>query len=80
MQRAKREGRSLNDLVTEALEAAATGEDRRRALFERARRMGLLANKPGPPPDPVARAKAIEAARGTGGWVSEDMRRDRKKR
>jgi len=80
MQRAKREGRSLNSLVTEALEAAAAGEDRRSAFRERARRLGLLANRPGPPPDPAARARVIEATRGSGSFVSEDLLRDRKRR
>lgn len=72
--RAEDEGRSINSVVTEALEAVAEPENPRAALRARAKRLGIpLVGGYGPPPTEeqlerrnAGRAKNLEATRGLG--------------
>jgi len=71
--RAASEGRSLNALVTEALEGAAPAEESPQEwLRRRARERGVQLLEPTRPPmDPEERERIIEANRGLGPFIDE---------
>lgn len=75
--RAQREGRSMNSIVVEVLEAAAPPEDPRELLRARAAAAGLLYTPP-PPDGPVLSLdEVIALTRGLGTAVSEALEADR---
>lgn len=72
--RAAAEGRSMNDLVTQALERAVDdGADPRERLRARAAALGMLAEPSGPVPTSPDRQRAIDALRGSGDAVAEGL-------
>jgi plasmid stability protein len=78
--RAASEGRSVNALVTEVLEAAVTKKDERAALRDRLRAAGLLVTPPQPKRRPPSRDAVIASTRGSGTAVSEALEADRSHR
>lgn len=76
--RAASEGRSLNDLVTEALARIVAEADEKAVLTARMRRLGLLARPDDPGPQPT-RDAVIEATRGSGTAVSDALRAERER-
>jgi plasmid stability protein len=79
--RAASEGRSLNALVTDALERAVEPEDPRTELRRRAAARGInLHEHDAPPPDPARRAALIERLRGVGPMVDELLEEERRDR
>lgn len=74
--RAAAEGRSLNDLVSEALAAAVGHRLSREGVRARAQSAGLLARVPGSR-RPVDREAVIESTRGLGSAVSAALDADR---
>lgn len=75
--RAQREGRSMNSIVAEALEAAVPPEDPRDLLRARAAAAGLLYTPP-PPDGPVLSLdEVIALTRGLGTSASEALEADR---
>lgn len=75
--RAQVEGRSMNALVTEALEEAAPELSRREQLRERLRAAGRLVEPPRPEGPVLSRDEAIAMTRGLGKVASEALERDR---
>jgi plasmid stability protein len=76
--RAASEGRSVNALVTEALEVAVEPEDARTELRRRAAARGIkLHRHDAPPPDPARRAALIARLRGSGAILSDLLEEDR---
>lgn len=76
--RAAEEGRSLNALVTEALaEAVREPEDLRAAFREKLRREGMLVEPEVTGPVPTW-DEVVEAGRGFGSTVSEELMRQRR--
>ena len=74
--RAAAEGRSLNALVTELLEAGAPHADARALVRARAKALGLLAEYP--PDGPVPTHKEVaEQLRGLGPAILEALAADR---
>ncbi len=73
------EGRSLNSLVTDALEQMARDADHgRTAVRACASRQGIeLLPSRGPASDPSARSRLLESTRGTGPIVDDLLDEDR---
>ncbi len=76
-ERARLEGRSLNALVTEALEGAAPELSPREAFRERLRAAGVLYEPPAPPTPALSRDEAIARTRGAGRAVLDALEADR---
>lgn len=72
-ERAQRSGRSANAVATEILEQGVMDEsgDARAALRARARRLGLLANRPVSPVTAARRRAALASARGVGPMLDD---------
>lgn len=66
--RAAREGRSVNAVATEILDAAADADegDRRSRLRARAAALGILRSYPAPQVSPAERERALASMTGTG--------------
>ena len=76
--RAINEGRSVNSIVTEALESAVEPEDPRVWLRKRAAARGIkLHEHPGKRVTPERRAALLEKTRGLGPVLSEMLEQDR---
>jgi plasmid stability protein len=76
--RAASDGRSMNALVTDALERAVEPEDARTEIRRRAAARGIkLHHHDAPPPDPARRAALIERLRGSGTALSDALAEDR---
>lgn len=80
--RAASEGRTLNAMVTEALEQVAPREETpRQRLMRRAREEGIdLVFSDAEPPDPDERERIIEMTRGLGPFIDEFLDEDRRDR
>jgi plasmid stability protein len=79
--RAASEGRSVNALVTDALERAVGPEDPRTELRRRAAARGIkLHRHDAPPSDPERRAAVIARTRGLGPMVDELLEQERRDR
>ncbi len=76
-ERARRSSRSVNAVATEILDQGVADEsgDARAALRAKARRLGILANRPAPPVPPAVRDQAIASTRGIGA-VLDDLLAD----
>ncbi len=77
--RAREEGRSMNALVSELLEAGVADARPAAQLKARLRAKGLLVEPPRPKRVPTWE-EVIEAGRGWGSAVSEELRADRDSR
>jgi plasmid stability protein len=77
--RAGREGRSVNALATEVLDAAADGDlgDRQARLRAKAAALGILRTVDAPPVSPEDRRRAIESTRGLGPQLDRLLNEDR---
>jgi len=75
--RAQAEGRSMNALVTEALEGAAPERSARDQLRERLRAAGMLFEPPPPSGKVLSLDEAIALTRGAGRAGSEALEADR---
>jgi plasmid stability protein len=66
--RAARDGRSVNSVATEILDAAADADegDRQARLRARAAALGVLREVPAEPVSPARRRRVIASTRGTG--------------
>lgn len=66
--RAARDGRSVNAVATEILDAAADADegDRRARLRARATGLGVLRGSPAEPVSPARRRRVVASTRGTG--------------
>lgn len=80
--RAAAEGRTLNAVVTEALEGVAPAQDTPQEwLRRRARERGVRLLEPtGLPSDPQQRERVIESTRGLGPFIDEFLEEDRRDR
>lgn len=80
--RAASEGRTLNALVTEALEGVAPAQETpQERLMRRAREEGIEFVSTGAgPPDPEERERVIESTRGLGPFIDEFLEEDRRDR
>ncbi len=78
--RAEAEGRSLNALVTELLEAGLTKDDARARVRARIEALGLGVKLPPPAKRPPSRDAAIRSTRGWGTAVSEALEAERNAR
>lgn len=76
-ERARLEGRSLNALVTEALEEAAPELSPREQFRERLRAAGRLYEPPEPPTPTLSREEAIARTRGAGQAILDALDADR---
>ncbi len=77
-ERAAREGRSLNNLVTEVLAAAVM--DPRESFRRRLERSGLRVLPPAPQHRPPSLDEVLDANRGSGTAVSEALQAERNAR
>lgn len=75
-QRARDEGRSVNAVVTDLLNAVLSGEDEHARVHRRALAAGLLVDPPRTEEAPP-RDMAIEATRGAGSTASASLDSDR---
>jgi plasmid stability protein len=77
--RAARDGRSVNALATEILDAAvdADGGDRRARLRATAAACGLLRTVPATPVTPARRRRIIASTRGTGPILDQLLAEER---
>lgn len=77
--RAAREGRSVNAVATEILDAAADadGGDRRAQLRAAAAAAGMLRSMPASPVTAARRQRVIASTRGLGPQVDELLRQER---
>lgn len=77
--RAAREGRSVNQVASEILDAAADADrgDRQSQVRARARALGILREVPAAPTTPEQRRAAIESMRGLGRAVIDELEADR---
>jgi len=75
-ERARAEGRSVNALVTELLEAGVGVDDRRRAFRERLRAEGRLVEPPRPE-NVLTLDEVLALSKGSGTAVSEALEADR---
>lgn len=79
--RAVSESRSVNSIVTEAIESAVEPEDPREWLRKRAAARGIkFVERPGKPITPEKRAALLEKTRGLGPVLSEMLEQDRAER
>ena len=79
---AAREGRSMNALATEILDAATNGEyeNRRARLRAKAAALGILEQRTAPPPMSAARRKrALASTRGLGPVADQLIREGRER-
>lgn len=80
--RAAREGRSVNELATEILDAAADADsgDRQSRLRAAAAAAGILAPTPtAPPVSPERRHETVEATRGVGPMLDDLIAEERER-
>jgi plasmid stability protein len=79
--RAAREGRSMNSLATEILDAATNGEpdDRRARLRAKAAALGMLVTIDAPPVSDERRKRALASTRGLGPIADELIREGRER-
>jgi plasmid stability protein len=78
--RAAAEGRSLNALVTELLEAGLASDDPRARVRARIEALGLRVDVPAPTGPIPSRDAVIRSTRGAGSSVSEALEADRNAR
>lgn len=80
--RAAREGRSVNQVASEILDAAADADrgDRQAQVRARAAALGFLREVPAMPTTPEERRAALESVKGLGPFIDEDLKADRDRR
>jgi plasmid stability protein len=79
--RAAREGRSMNSVATEILDAAADADqgDRRTSLRAKAAAMGMLVTIDAPPVSAARRKRALDSMRGIGPIADQLIREGRER-